>query len=142
MFMFGNISRVGAVILPSGGAGTHHRHMGPYSSRARASRRVRQDVRNSPFIAVSSSATSRAASRGLRGRLPRHFCARLNAEHGRRRSVGLAAASWDPRRPASVPRKNGFHCPLKILQSLRIPAPVLHQAIGSLDGEQLRLAFC
>jgi len=27
--MFGNISSVGALILPSGGAGTHRRHMGP-----------------------------------------------------------------------------------------------------------------
>ena len=32
---------------------------------------------------------------------PKHFCARRNAKH-RRRSVGLAAASWDPRACARV----------------------------------------
>src|SRR5262249_25498492 len=47
------------------------------------------------------SATSCAASWGWHGRLPRHFCARLNAERGRR-SVGLAAAYWEPRASGRV----------------------------------------
>jgi hypothetical protein len=95
---------------------------------------------DSPFITVCGSATWRAANSGLHRRSPKHFCARLNAERGRR-TVGLAAASRDPRRPAPVPRRHDFIVRLKILQSLRIPAPVLHLAIGSHDAEQLRLAF-
>jgi hypothetical protein len=51
---------------PSGGVGNHLRYMGPYSSRAHEPRGESvKDVRNSPFIAVSGSAASRAASRGL-----------------------------------------------------------------------------
>jgi hypothetical protein len=44
-------------------------------------------------------------------------------------------------RAAPVPQRHGFIVRLKVLQSLRIPAPLLHHAIGSHDGEQLRLAF-
>lgn len=43
------------------------------------------------FITACGRSTSCAASWSLRARLPRRFCARLNAEHGRQ-SVGLAAA--------------------------------------------------
>jgi hypothetical protein len=56
---------------------------------------------DSLFTTACMSATCCAASTGWRERLPRHFCARLNAEHGRR-SVGLAAAYWDQRASGRV----------------------------------------
>jgi class 3 adenylate cyclase len=71
-----------------GGRRSGMRQLTPFGNLPRRSMTRPSD---SPFITVCLPAPSCAPSWSLRERLPRHFCARLNAEHGRR-SVGLAAA--------------------------------------------------
>jgi hypothetical protein len=92
---------LGTALMWSRGFGADESKAAFIRARELAAAVARTPPSDLPFITVCGSATWCAASWGWHVRLPRPFCARLNAEHGRP-SVGLAAAYWDQRASGGV----------------------------------------